>query len=88
MLGAIMMGYLVAGWFFLRFWRDTHDRLFIMFSLAFWLLALNQLVFVFVLEGSDARSYVYLIRLLAFILILTAIADKIGRAEINVLRVM
>ena len=83
MLGAIMMCYLVAGLFFLRFWRDTHDRLFMMFSLAFWLLALNQLAFVFVLEGSDARSYVYLIRLLAFILILIAIADKNRTARNN-----
>lgn len=83
MLGAIMMCYLVAGLFFLRFWRDTHDRLFMMFSLAFWLLALNQLAFVFVVEGSDARSFVYLIRLLAFILILIAIADKNRSARNN-----
>ena len=83
MLGAIMMCYLVAGLFFLRFWRDTHDRLFMMFSLAFWLLALNQLAFVFVVEGSDARSYVYLTRLLAFILILIGIAHKNRSARNN-----
>ncbi len=76
MLGAIMMCYLVAGVFFLRFWRETRDRLFIMFSVAFWLLALNQVGFVFVAEGSEARGYSYLVRLLAFILILIAIADK------------
>lgn len=74
--GAIMMCFLVAGLFFLRFWRETRDRLFIMFSLAFSLLGLNQLGFIFSEEGSDTRSYFYLIRLLAFILILIAIGDK------------
>jgi Ca2+/Na+ antiporter len=76
MLGAIMMCYLVAGVFFLRFWKETRDRLFLMFSLAFWLLALNQVGFVFVAEGSESRSYFYLLRLLAFVLIVIAIAEK------------
>ena len=33
--GAIMMGYLVAGLFFLRFWQETRDRLFLIFAVAF-----------------------------------------------------
>ncbi len=75
-LGALMISYLVAALFFLRFWRETRDRLFIMFSMAFWLLGLNQIAFIFVPDGSETRSYYYLIRLAAFILILIAIADK------------
>jgi hypothetical protein len=74
--GAIMMGYGVAGLFFLRFWRETRDRLFSMFALAFWILALNRLPFLFIVEESETRTLVYLVRLLAFILILIAIIDK------------
>ena len=74
--GAIMMSYLVAGLFFLRFWRQTRDRLFLMFSLAFWLLGVNQVGFIFAEEGSAGRSYAYLVRLAAFVLILLAIVEK------------
>ena len=71
-----MMGYGVAGLFFLRFWRDTHDRLFSIFALAFWVLALNRFAFLFISEESETRTLVYLVRLAAFILILIAIIDK------------
>lgn len=74
--GAIITCYLVAGLFFLRFWRETRDRLFVLFALAFWLLGVNQFGFVLAEEGSGARGYFYLVRLLAFILILFGIADK------------
>jgi hypothetical protein len=33
LLGAIAMASLVAALFFLRFWRDTKDRLFLFFSI-------------------------------------------------------
>ena len=33
--GAISMGFLVAAVFFLRFWRDTRDELFLAFALSF-----------------------------------------------------
>ena len=40
--GAITLGYLAASLFFIRFWRNTGDRLFIAFGVAFaagWLIA-------------------------------------------------
>ena len=74
--GAIMMGYAVAGLLFLRFWRETRDRLFAIFAIAFWLLAINRLAFIFTEEANEGRSYIYMIRLIAFILILIAIVDK------------
>ena len=40
--GALTMGFLIAGLFFLRFWKRTRDGLFIAFALAFWLLGLTQ----------------------------------------------
>jgi hypothetical protein len=77
LLGATTMGFLVAGLFFLRFWWQTHDRLFAMFALAFWALGLNRLVFALLIGADEARSLpVYIVRLLAFSLILVAILDK------------
>lgn len=74
--GAVTFGYIVASFFFVTFWQRTHDRLFINFAVAFALLAVNQ-VFVFALGYADDRGgYAYVLRVLAFMLILLAIADK------------
>ena len=42
--GAISMGFLVSGLFFLRFWSRTRDPLFAAFAAAFAMLASNQLL--------------------------------------------
>ena len=42
--GAASMGFAVAALFFLRFWRDTRDSLFLSFAIAFLLLALAQTI--------------------------------------------
>lgn len=42
--GAVTFGFSVASVFFLRFWRKTADRLFLAFSAAFGLLAVNQVL--------------------------------------------
>ena len=34
LIGAIAMGWLVAGLFFFRFWRQTGDRFFLWFALS------------------------------------------------------
>ncbi|MBA3533300.1 MAG: hypothetical protein H0T73_15375 [Ardenticatenales bacterium] len=74
--GVIMMGYWVAGLFFLRYWHETRDRLFAFFCAAFWLLAIQRLMLVLTAEIVEDVAYIYLIRLLAFVLILIAIVDK------------
>jgi peptidoglycan/LPS O-acetylase OafA/YrhL len=74
--GALTMGYLVLGLCFLKFWRRTRDGLFMMFALAFWLLAASGLA-VSVLSGYDSDiGWTYLLRLLAFVLIIIAIVRK------------
>jgi hypothetical protein len=73
-VGAIATGYTAAGLFFLRFWRDTNDRLFSMFAFAFFVLAINRVV-AGLLPESD-RHWVYWVRFAAFALILLAILDK------------
>jgi hypothetical protein len=74
--GALTLGYLIAGLFFLRFWKVTRDRLFAVFSVSFWLLALNRLALTGLSVADENLPYVYLPRLLAFVLIIAAIADK------------
>jgi hypothetical protein len=66
----------VAGLFFFRFWRETHDRLFQLFGAAFWLLATSWLLLGLFSPTEEARPYIYAIRLVAFMLIIAAILDK------------
>lgn len=73
--GAITVCFAAAGVFFLRFWRDTHDRLFLLFALAFFLQALTR-IGLSVLGGPEEGPYLYLFRLTAYVLIIAAIAMK------------
>lgn len=74
LMGVIAMACWVAAVFFLRFWRETRDRLFVIFAAAFALLGLTRLALVFV--HAENNDYVYWVRLAAFVLILVAIIDK------------
>lgn len=78
--GAVTFGFLVAGLFFLRFWRRTGDTLFAAFAVAFWLLGANQALLVLTDAPVEERSWIYLLRLAAFVIILFAIAMKNRRA--------
>jgi membrane-associated PAP2 superfamily phosphatase len=74
--GAITLGFLVAALFFLRFWRKTRDGLFLAFAMSFALLGIGQGVQALANIPQEERSYIYLIRLAAFTLILIAIFRK------------
>jgi hypothetical protein len=74
--GAILMGYCVCGLFFLRFWLTTRDRLFAIFSAAFWILGAQRLALALVEPIEEWRTGLYVVRLLGFLLILGAIIDK------------
>jgi hypothetical protein len=74
--GAAALGFLVCAGFFARFWRKTADRLFLVFAVAFALLALNQALAQWLGAADERVAYTYLIRVLAFGLILAAIVDK------------
>ena len=74
--GAVTAGFLVAGLFFLRFWKRTHDSLFIAFACAFWLLGLTQALLALTNIPVEERSWLYLLRLSAFLIILGAIWGK------------
>jgi hypothetical protein len=65
-----------VGLFFLRFWFENRDRLFALFAVAFWLLALSWTLLALTSPLEDSRPFIYGVRLLAFVLIIAAIVDK------------
>lgn len=67
---------LALGFLFFRLWRDTRDRFFVLFGLAFWMLALGAFLVFLAAGASEHQHYLYLGRLGAFLLIIAAIVDK------------
>ena len=74
--GTVAYGFVVAGLFFLRFWRRTSDALFLSFAAAFFLLGTGQALLALADVPVEERSALYLVRLAAFALILVAIVRK------------
>lgn len=76
--GALAMGYLVAAIFFLRFWRQTRDRLFGIFAVAFLMLAGQRVALSLVdpARADESVTHLYVVRLAAFLCILGAIVDR------------
>ena len=67
---------LVAAGFFARFWFATRDLLFLGFAAAFALEGLNRMAFLFLDRPNAGDEYIYIVRLLSYLLILAAIANK------------
>jgi hypothetical protein len=74
--GAICMGSLVIALFFLRFWRNSRDRFFLYFAASFFIEGLHRLYSAVNDNGGEDSPLHYLIRLLAYGLILWAILEK------------
>jgi len=79
--GALAMATWLASVFFFRFWRVTRDRLFLFFCLSFATLALNWLGLAWAPALSEAHEGVFLLRLLAFVLIIIGVVDKNRRSR-------
>jgi hypothetical protein len=78
--GMLVMGALVIGLHFLKFWRLSKDRFFIWFAVAFWTFGLGWIIRVVVPGVSDYDHWGYVPRLLGFLMIIGAILDKNRRA--------
>jgi uncharacterized membrane protein HdeD (DUF308 family) len=76
LLGVIVACSLVAGAYFLRFWRKTRDPLFLGFGAAFLIEGCNRVVFLFVENPEAGDPVVYSVRVLCYLIILIAIAYK------------
>ena len=66
---------LVAALFFLRFWRQTADRFFALFSFAFLVFGVHWMALA-AFPGHEVRPFFYALRAFAFVLIATAIVYK------------
>jgi hydrogenase-4 membrane subunit HyfE len=74
--GMVVMGFLLAGLFFAKFWTRTRDALFAIFAAAFWLLALHQGLLIGGAVPREEQGWTYLLRLAAFSLLAVAIVYK------------
>ena len=74
--GFSVAGAFVAGLIFLRFWHESRDRLFVHFAIGFWLIGASWAVLGVLSPTEEARPYVYGLRLVAFLLIISGIVVK------------
>ena len=74
--GGIATASLIAGLFFFRFWRTTRDRFFLWFALSFLIEGVNRFSLYAIAGLNDASPIYYVIRLVAYGLILWAILEK------------
>lgn len=76
LLGIIVTGSLAASAFFFKFWRQTHDKLFLGFCAAFGIEGVNRVAFLFVEQPDEGNPIIYTVRLFSYLLILAAIVNK------------
>jgi len=76
LIGAIAMGWLLAGLFFFRFWRHTRDRFFLWFALSFWIEACNRVALGALAGATEDDALFYIFRLVSYLLIILAIWQK------------
>ena len=76
LLGVIVAASFTAAVFFLKFWRITGDILFCAFAVFFFIEGLDRIALFFSARPNEGNPWIYLIRLVAFLLILAAILRK------------
>lgn len=81
LLGVIATASLACGVFFLKFWRDTRDSLFLVFAVAFLIEGANRTVFLTLPHPNEGRPAIYLVRCFAFLLIIAGIINKNRQAS-------
>lgn len=74
--GAFAMACWAIGLFFRRFHASTRERLFRIFAYSFWLLGLERAILTLVPPEQEGRHLVFLVRLVAFVLIIAGVLDK------------
>jgi hypothetical protein len=76
LLGVIVTASLTASAYFLKFWKQTSDTLFLGFAAAFFIEGVNRLGFLFLEHPNEGSPVIYTIRLLSYLLILGSIVQK------------
>jgi len=78
LLGTVFAASLLAGLFFLRFWKDTRDLLFLAFACFFFLEGTTRVFQT--MEEPSVSPWIYVVRLVALLFILAAIVNKNSRS--------
>ncbi len=76
LVGVIATASVTAGLFFLKFWKETRDSFFLSFAASFIIEGFNRVSILFLPRPNEGSASVYLIRLIAYLLILVAIIKK------------
>jgi hypothetical protein len=74
--GILILEYAAIALFFAKFWTKSRDRLFLMFSVAFVILAVQRTAIAVTQEILEQQALLYLLRLAAFVIIIVAIVDR------------
>lgn len=81
MLGALALAAFIVGFFFTHYYRLSRDRFFALFGGAFGLLGVQWTLVGLLQPDAELKPWIYLIRLVAFLIILYAIFDKNRRRD-------
>lgn len=81
LLGIIVAATLGSAAFFLKFWRQTRDPLFLAFGVAFLIEAANRCFVLFLEEPHQGHPVSHLIRVASYVVILAGIVHKNRRAR-------
>jgi hypothetical protein len=76
LLGAVIMGDVIAAVFFVRYWRLTNDRFFLFFSASFIAIAVSRVVVDENLPPVGYEPFGYMIRILSYVFIIAGIMYK------------
>jgi len=75
-LGTLAAFSAVIALFFLKFLRETRDRLYGFFSAAFGVLTVDWIARAVLTPRHESQHYMFLLRLLAFLLIIAGVVAK------------
>jgi len=76
MSGGIAVAFGMIGVSFVRFWRSSRIKLFLLFAIAFFLLTIERVVLLLANPANEFAPYIYMIRLAAFVVIIAGIIDQ------------
>lgn len=76
LLGAVIMGDVIAGLFFVRFWKITGDRFFLFFAASFIAVAVSRVVVNEEIPPFGYEPFGYMIRILSYLFIIAGILYK------------
>ncbi|MEO8464458.1 MAG: DUF5985 family protein [Gammaproteobacteria bacterium] len=80
LIGVIFTASLITSAFFVKYWRATRDQLFLAFAIAIALEGLTRVFTLFTATSYEGAPLIYVARLIAYLIILTAIFRKNRRA--------